>query len=66
MTYQAALDFYIDEMTKPHGAAFTKAVGIYQEGFLRDKVTRDVNEAFRRAVDTAKRILPAIIIKAGV
>jgi hypothetical protein len=39
---------------------FAAAVGRFQEGFLRDKVCRDLDSAFVKAVDTASRLLPAM------
>lgn len=63
MTYEQAEDFYIAQLDTPHGSEFTAVVGRFQEGFLRD-VTDDLEEAFRRAVDTTSRLLPAIIARA--
>ena len=60
MTYEQAEDFYIAQIDQPHGSAFAATVGRFQEGFLHDKVTEDLGEAFRRAVDAASRLLPAI------
>jgi hypothetical protein len=42
------------------GKAYADTVGRFQEGFLADGVTDDIDEAFRRAVDTTERLLPAI------
>ena len=60
MTYEQAEDFYISQIDLPHGKAFADTVGRFQEGFLADGVTRDLDEAFRRAVDAASRLLPAM------
>jgi len=38
-------------------------VGRFQEGFLRDRVCHDVDAAFAKAVETAERLIPAIIAK---
>jgi hypothetical protein len=66
MTYEQAEDFYISQIDLQHGKEFAAAVGRFQEGFLADRVTDDIDEAFRRAVDCAKRSLMIIKIKAGV
>ena len=60
MTYEQAHDFYISQIDLPHGKAFADAVGRFQEGFLRDKVCRDLDSAFVKAVDAASRLLPAM------
>jgi len=60
MTYDQAEDFYLDQIDQPHGGEFAKVVGRFQEGFLRDRVTDDIDEAFQRAVDVSSRLLPAI------
>lgn len=60
MTYEQADDFYISQIDLPHGKAFADAVGRFQEGFLRDKVCRDLDSAFAKAVDAASRLLPAM------
>ena len=60
MTYEQAEDFYISQIDLPHGKAFADAVGRFQEGFLRDKVCRDLDSAFAKAVDAASRLLPAM------
>lgn len=44
----------------PNGGRFARIVGNYQEGFLRDRVTDDIEVAFARAVDTASRLWAAI------
>jgi|DEB0MinimDraft_6_1074348.scaffolds.fasta_scaffold242317_1 hypothetical protein len=59
MTYEQADDFYIAQIDQPYGSKFAATVWRYQEGFLGD-VTDDPAEAFRRAVDTTSRLLPAI------
>ena len=64
MTYDQATDFYIAQIDLPHGKAFADTVGRFQEGFLADRVTSDLDEAFRRAVDAAARLLPAIKARA--
>jgi hypothetical protein len=40
--------------------AYADTVGRFQEGFLADGVTDDIDEAFRRAVDTTQRLLPVL------
>jgi len=65
MTYEQAEDFYISQIDLKHGKEFAVAVGRFQEGFLADGVTDDIDEAFRRAVDSAKRCLNIIKIKTG-
>ena len=60
MTHEQAEDFYISQIDLPHGKAFADAVGRFQEGFLRDKVCRDLDSAFVKAVDAASRLLPAM------
>lgn len=60
MTAYDAEDFYIAQIDLPHGKEFAAAVGRFQEGFLRDKVCRDLDSAFIKAVDAASRLLPAM------
>lgn len=60
MTLDEAHDAYLAEDGTPHFKLFAKRVGQYQEGFLRDRVTSDLDEAFRLAVAHTTRILPAI------
>lgn len=64
MTYEQAEDFYIANIDKAHGKEFAAAVGRFQEGFLADDVTSDLNAAFTRAVDVASRLIPAMKVKA--
>lgn len=66
MTYEDAEDFYIANTGQAHGKEFAEIVGRFQEGFLADRVTDDLDEAFRRAVDTASRLLPAIKARAAI
>lgn len=64
MTAYEAEDIYIAHIDKPYGKAFAQTVGHFQEGFLRDKVCKDIDTAFAKAVDVSMRLLPAIIAKA--
>lgn len=64
MTLDEAHDAFIDKTNGPHAAAFAATVGRFQEGLLRDRVTRDLDEAFRRAVETTMTLLPAIKLRA--
>lgn len=57
--------FYIKQVDLPHGKFFAQTVGNFQEGFLKDKVCTDLDVAFARAVETAARLLPAIMAKAA-
>ena len=66
MTNDQAQDIYLAEVDQPHGSAFAATVGRFQEGFLRDGVTDDLDDAFTRAVDAANRLLPAIKTRAAV
>ena len=63
MTFDQATDFYIEQIDMPHGSDFAATVKRFQEGFLRDRVTTDLDDAFRRAVDGTSRLLPAIIAR---
>jgi len=60
-----AEDLYISHIDQPHGKVYAETVGRFQEGFLRDKVCKDLDAAFVRAVMTAEKLLPAIKIKAA-
>jgi hypothetical protein len=60
MTNCQAIDIYMDHVDQPYGKEWAKTVGRFQEGFLRDKVCRDLDTAFTKAVDTSLRLLPAI------
>ena len=57
-------DLYMEHVDQPYGAEFAAVVGRFQEGFLADRVTDDLDEAFARAVDCAIRLLPAIKARA--
>jgi hypothetical protein len=63
ITLDQAHDLYMANVDTPHGELFAQTVGRFQEGFLRDRVTNDLEEAFRRAVDCTMRLLPAIKAK---
>lgn len=65
MTAYDAEDVYMMHVDKPYGEEWAETVGRFQEGFLRDKVCRDLNSAFAKAVDAAQRLLPAIKAKAA-
>ena len=60
-----ATDLYIGHIDQPYGGTYAQTVGRFQEGFLRDKVCADLDEAFARAVDCAERALTTIKIKAA-
>lgn len=60
MTIADAEDIYLSHIGKPYGDKFAAAVGRFQEGFLRDKVCKDIDAAFAKAVDAAVRLLPAM------
>lgn len=49
---------YIYHIDQPYGERFAATVGRLQEGFLRDKVCTDLDDAFARAVDAAVRLVP--------
>lgn len=63
MTAYDAEDFYLAHVDQPYGKVWAETVGRFQEGFLADKVCRDLDDAFAMAVDAAQRLLPAIIAK---
>lgn len=65
MTYDEAEDFYIAQIDEPHGALFADSVGRFQEGFLADRVTDDLDEAFRRAVQSAAKFLFVFKVRAA-
>ena len=58
-----AEDIYLAHVDEAYGADWADTVGRFQEGFLRDGVCRDLDDAFARAVDTARRLLPVIIAR---
>lgn len=58
MTHASAEDTYLDHIDQPYGKRFAATVGRFQEGFLRDKVCTDIDDAFARAVDAAERLVP--------
>lgn len=49
---------YLDHVDQPYGTQFAATVGRLQEGFLRDGVCDDLDDAFARAVDVAVRLVP--------
>jgi hypothetical protein len=51
---------YIGHIDQPYGDRYAAAVGRFQEGFLRDKVCRDLDRAFEKAVETCEKLVPAI------
>ena len=59
-----AHDTYIAHTSQPYAKHYAAGVGRFQEGFLRDKVCADLEDAFVRAVDTCERLLPAIKARA--
>jgi len=65
MTAHDAENIYLAHIDEPYGAEYAATVGRFQEGFLADKVSTDLDDAFARAVDCAERLLPAIKIKAA-
>ena len=65
MTSYEAEDVYLDHIDAPYGKQFSAIVGRFQEGFLRDKVCKTLDEAFAKAVDAAVRMVPAMRIKEG-
>jgi len=65
MTAYDAEDIYLAHIDKPYGKAFAQTVGRFQEGFLRDKVCKNCDDAFAKAVDAAVRLLPVIQARAA-
>lgn len=65
MTSYEAEDLYNEHIDKPYGKVFADTVGRFQEGFLRDKVCKDLDAAFGKAVDASIRLLPVIIARAS-
>lgn len=63
MTYEQALTAYMAEIDQPHGKLFAQSVGRFQEGFLADGVTADLDEAFRRGVEAASKFTDIFKIK---
>lgn len=57
--------FYIAQIEQPHGKRFADAVGRFQEGFLANRVTTNIDVAFERAVEAAARLMPAIKAQAA-
>ena len=60
VTTENAEDIYLDHIDMPYGKDFAAAVGRFQEGFLADRVTADLDVAFAKAVDATLRLLPVI------
>jgi len=60
LDHAEAEDIYLAHVDKPYGKAWAETVGRFQEGFLRDKVCKDIDAAFAKAVDAAVRLLPAM------
>lgn len=57
-------DVYLSHDGQPYFKHYAECVGRFQEGFLRDRVTDDLDVAFSRAVETCERLLPVIKAKA--
>ncbi len=55
---------YCARIDQPFGNHYAACVGRFQEGFLKDRVCRDLDAAFNRAVETCERMFPAIIVGA--
>ena len=65
MTYTSeqidiAHDLYMSREDEPCWQHYAATVGRFQEGFLRDKVCTDVDQAFARAVEAAERAISVI------
>ena len=60
MTHASAEDTYLAHVDQPYGERFAATVGRFQEGFLRDKVCTDIDDAFARAVDATVRLVPVL------
>lgn len=56
---------YMDHAMSNYGDIYTKAVGRYQEGFIRDKVCKDVDAAFCKAVEVCEKLIHVFKIKSG-
>ena len=54
---------YIGHIDQPYGVDYAASVGRFQEGFLRDKVCRDLDAAFERAVEVCELLLPAFMAR---
>ena len=66
---ESAMDhesIYLNHVDQPYGVRYAATVGRFQEGFLRDKVCRDLSAAFERAVEVTERLVPVLKIAAGV
>jgi len=64
MTYEQATDLYIANIDQPHGKLFAQSVGRFQEGFLADGVTDDIDDAFRRGVECAEKFIDLFKVRA--
>lgn len=56
---------YMTHRDAPYGAAYVDRVCRFQEGFLRDRVCKDLDASFERAVEVCERLIPVIRIQAG-
>lgn len=64
MTAYEAEEIYCAHVDMPYGKEWTATVRRFTAGFLADKVCRDWDSAYAKAVETSLRLLPVIIAKA--
>ena len=64
MTAADPTDTYLSHVDQPYGNRYAATVGRFQEGFLRDKVCTDLDQAFAKAVDATERLIPVLKLTA--
>jgi hypothetical protein len=53
-------EVYMNHATQTYGKKYASVVRRFQDGFLADRVCKDVDKAFCRAVETTERLIPVI------
>jgi hypothetical protein len=65
MTIDQAHTAYNAQIDLPHGAIYAAAVRRFQRNFMSERVCRDLDEAFARAVDACERLIPVFRLQAA-
>jgi hypothetical protein len=51
---------YMMHARQAYGERYAAAVKRFQDGFLKDRVCKDLDAAFERAVETTEKLVPAL------
>lgn len=51
---------YMQHTHQAYGERYAAAVKRFQDGFLKDRVCKDLDAAFERAVETTEKLVPVL------